>query len=112
VVSRGLLVISSVSLNAPPVTEALLSQESGLGSAVCSPQEASQLRQICGDEFLLECLGMRPKGNALGAQKRSLTPREAIAAGADCLVIGRPITEASTPAAAFESICQEIAPVV
>jgi orotidine-5'-phosphate decarboxylase len=91
---------------------ALLAQESGLGGAVCSPQEASQLRQVCGDDFLLVCPGVRPKGVALGDQKRSLTPSEAIAAGADRLVIGRPITEAPNPAAAFESICQEIASVV
>jgi orotidine-5'-phosphate decarboxylase len=91
---------------------ALLAQESGLGGAVCSPQEASQLRQVCGDDFLLVCPGVRPKGAAMGDQKRSLTPSEAIAAGANHLVIGRPITEAPNPAAAFESICQEIASVV
>jgi orotidine-5'-phosphate decarboxylase len=91
---------------------ALLAQESGLGGAVCSPQEASQLRQICGDEFLLVCPGVRPKGAAMGDQRRSLTPAEAISAGANYLVIGRPITAAPNPAAAFESICQEIAEVV
>jgi orotidine-5'-phosphate decarboxylase len=91
---------------------ALLAKESGLGGAVCSPQEASQLRQICGDDFLLVCPGVRPKGSAMGDQKRSLTPREAISAGANHLVIGRPITEAPDPAAAFKSICQEIASVV
>jgi orotidine-5'-phosphate decarboxylase len=91
---------------------ALLAQESGLDGAVCSPQEASQLRQICGDDFLLVCPGVRPKGAALGDQKRSLTPAEAIAAGANHLVIGRPITAAPDPAAAFEFICQEIASVV
>jgi orotidine-5'-phosphate decarboxylase len=91
---------------------ALLAQESGLGGAVCSPQEASQLRQVCGDDFLLVCPGVRPRGAAIGDQKRSLTPSEAIAAGANHLVIGRPITEAPNPAAAFESICQEITSVV
>jgi orotidine-5'-phosphate decarboxylase len=91
---------------------ALLAQESGLGGAVCSPQEASQLRQVCGDDFLLVCPGVRPRGAAIGDQKRSLTPSEAITAGANHLVIGRPITEAPNPAAAFESICQEITSVV
>lgn len=91
---------------------ALLAKESGLSGAVCSPQEASQLRQICGDDFLLVCPGVRPKGAALGDQKRALTPTEAIAAGANHLVIGRPITEASDPAAAFDAICQEIAALV
>jgi orotidine-5'-phosphate decarboxylase len=88
---------------------ALLAQESGLGGAVCSPQEAAQLRQICGDDFLLVCPGVRPKGTALGDQQRAMTPAEAIAAGANHLVIGRPITTAPDPAAAFKSICQDIA---
>jgi orotidine-5'-phosphate decarboxylase len=91
---------------------ALLAKESGLGGAVCSPQEASQLRQICGDDFLLVCNGVRPKGAAMGDQKRALTPAEAIAAGANHLVIGRPITEAPHPAAAFDAICQDIAALV
>jgi orotidine-5'-phosphate decarboxylase len=91
---------------------ALLAQESGLGGAVCSPQEAAQLRQICGADFLLVCPGVRPKGAALGDQQRAMTPAEAIAAGANHLVIGRPITTAPDPAAAFKSICQEIAAVV
>jgi orotidine-5'-phosphate decarboxylase len=91
---------------------AVLAQESGLGGAVCSPQEANQLRQICGDDFLLVCPGVRPQGAALGDQKRSLTPAEAITAGANHLVIGRPITAAPDPVAAFESICQDIAAVV
>jgi orotidine-5'-phosphate decarboxylase len=112
-VSRGLLVVSSVSLNAPSVTEALLAQELGLGRAVCSPQEASQLRQICRNNFLWVCPRVRPKETALGDQKRSLTPSEAIAArAADRPVIGRPIIEAPNLAAAFEAICQEIASVV
>ncbi len=91
---------------------ALLAKESGLSGAVCSPQEASQLRQICGDNFLLVCPGVRPRGAALGDQQRALTPAEAIAAGANHLVIGRPITEAADPAAAFDAICQEIAALV
>jgi orotidine-5'-phosphate decarboxylase len=91
---------------------ALLAQESGLGGAVCSPQEAAQLRQICGDDFLLVCPGVRPQGAALGDQQRAMTPVEAIAAGANHLVIGRPITTAPDPAAAFQSICQDIAAVV
>lgn len=91
---------------------ALMAQESGLGGAVCSPQEAAQLRQICGDDFLLVCPGVRPKGAALGDQQRAMTPAEAIAAGANHLVIGRPITTAPDPAAAFNSICQDIAAIV
>lgn len=87
---------------------ALLAQESGLRGIVCSPQEAEQLRQICGDDFLLVCPGVRPTWAAKGDQQRAMTPKAAIKAGADYLVIGRPITQAEDPAAAFERICDEI----
>ena len=90
---------------------ALLAKESGLDGAVCSPQEAQQLRQVCGDEFVLVCPGVRPEWAEKGDQKRSLTPASALKAGADYLVIGRPITAATDPAAAFRRICQELADV-
>ncbi|NEQ23625.1 MAG: orotidine-5'-phosphate decarboxylase [Microcoleus sp. SIO2G3] len=88
---------------------ALLAQESGLSGAVCSPQEVEQLRQICGDRFLLVCPGVRPTWAEAGDQKRSLTPAQAIRAGADYLVIGRPITTAPDPGEAFDRICQDVA---
>jgi orotidine-5'-phosphate decarboxylase len=88
---------------------ALLAQESGFPGAVCSPQEVAQLRQTCGDDFLLVCPGVRPTWAAAGDQQRVMTPAAAIAAGADLLVIGRPITQADNPAIAFERICQELA---
>lgn len=88
---------------------ALLAQETGLKGAVCSPQEVAQLRQTCGNDFLLVCPGVRPKWSEAGDQKRSLTPSDAIKAGADYLVIGRPITAASDPVAAWERICEEVA---
>jgi orotidine-5'-phosphate decarboxylase len=91
---------------------AILAQDSGLGGAVCSPQEASQLRQVCGDDFLLVCPGVRPKGSAQGDQRRSLTPAEAIQAGANYLVIGRPITTTANPAQTFDAICQDISVVL
>ncbi len=90
---------------------ALLAKESGLDGAVCSPQEVSQLRETCGDDFLLVCPGVRPKWSETGDQSRTLTPSEAIKAGADYLVIGRPITAAPDPVAAFAKICDEIADV-
>lgn len=90
---------------------ALLAKESGLDGAVCSPQEVSQLRDTCGDEFLLVCPGVRPQWAETGDQSRTLTPSEAIKAGADYLVIGRPITAAPDPVAAFAKICDEIADV-
>ncbi len=87
---------------------ALLAQESGLSGAVCSPQEVEQLRRVCGDDFVLVCPGVRPSWAEAGDQKRSLTPSQAIKAGADYLVIGRPITAAADPKEALERICQEI----
>ncbi|MEH1856193.1 MAG: orotidine-5'-phosphate decarboxylase [Nostoc sp.] len=87
---------------------ALLAQESGLDGAVCSPQEVAQLRQTCGDDFLLVCPGVRPTWADIGDQKRSLTPSQAIIAGADYLVIGRPITAATEPKLAWKRISEEL----
>ncbi|MEG4320746.1 MULTISPECIES: orotidine-5'-phosphate decarboxylase [unclassified Microcoleus] len=87
---------------------ALLAKETGLAGAVCSPQEAEQLRMSCGDDFLLVCPGVRPKWADGGDQKRSMTPKAALKAGADYLVIGRPITASDDPVATFARICDEI----
>lgn len=88
---------------------ALLAQETGLNGAVCSPQEVEQLRQTCGDDFLLVCPGVRPKWAEPGDQGRAMTPSDAIKAGADYLVIGRPITAAPDPVGAWDRICNELA---
>ncbi|NJP10013.1 MAG: orotidine-5'-phosphate decarboxylase [Leptolyngbyaceae cyanobacterium RU_5_1] len=87
---------------------ALLAQESGLAGAVCSPQEVEHLRQTCGHEFLLVCPGVRPTWAESGDQRRTLTPHAALQARANYLVIGRPITNAADPPAAFERICAEL----
>lgn len=91
---------------------AQLAQNSGLGGVVCSPQEASILKDSLNisepDRFWLVCPGVRPTWATKGDQQRSLTPLQAIQAGADYLVIGRPITQADDPAAAFAQICEEI----
>jgi len=87
---------------------ALLAQKAGLDGAVCSPQEVAQLRQTCGDDFLLVCPGVRPTWSDKGDQKRSLTPAQAIKAGADYLVIGRPITTATEPELAWKRISEEL----
>lgn len=87
---------------------ALLAQESGLAGVVCSPQEAEQLRDTCGNDFLLICPGVRPSWAASGDQRRTYTPADALKAGANYLVIGRPITQADNPAEAFERICEEM----
>ncbi len=87
---------------------ALMAQKSGLDGVVCSPQEVAQLRQSCGDDFLLVCPGVRPIWADKGDQKRSLTPAQAIIAGADYLVIGRPITDAVDPELAWKKISEEL----
>jgi orotidine-5'-phosphate decarboxylase len=87
---------------------ALISKECGLDGAVCSPQEVGQLRDMCGKDFLLVCPGVRPTWADKGDQKRSMTPSQAIKAGADYLVIGRPITAATNPETAWQKICQEL----
>jgi orotidine-5'-phosphate decarboxylase len=87
---------------------ALLAKNAGLNGAVCSPQEAAQLRNTCGENFLLVCPGVRPSWAEKGDQKRSLTPSQAFQAGADFLVIGRPITAAADPVLAWDKICEEL----
>ena len=88
---------------------ALLAKDANLDGVVCSPQEVEQLRITCGDDFLLVCPGVRPKWSETGDQRRAMTPSDAIKAGADYLVIGRPITAAIDPVAAWERICDELA---
>lgn len=88
---------------------ATLARDCGLDGAVCSPREIAPLRQACGSGFLLMVPGIRPSWAAVGDQKRVMTPADALAAGADFLVIGRPITEASDPAAAAQRIEREAA---
>ncbi|WP_017297205.1 orotidine-5'-phosphate decarboxylase [Nodosilinea nodulosa] len=86
---------------------ARLAQDSGLSGAVCSPQEAGQLRRFLPADFVLVCPGVRPAWTSSQDQRRTLTPLQALQAGATYLVIGRPITAAANPAAAFERICEE-----
>jgi orotidine-5'-phosphate decarboxylase len=87
-------------------------QEAGAAGLVCSPLEIAAVRQAVGHSLKLVTPGVRPAGAALGDQKRVMTPAEAIRAGADHLVIGRPITEADDRQAAAHAILAEIAPVV
>ena len=88
---------------------AMLAQEAGLDGAVCSPQEVQQLRRVCGDDFWLVCPGVRPSFSQPTDQKRVMTPQDALEAGADYLVIGRPITSVENPQMAWQKICQEMA---
>lgn len=88
---------------------ARLTQASGLDGVVCSAQEAKMLKQELGGDFKLVTPGIRPASTEAGDQRRILTPAEAIAAGSDYLVIGRPITQAADPLEALVRIEQEIA---
>ncbi len=88
---------------------ARLAQASGLDGVVCSAQEAALLKRACGDQFCLVTPGIRPARGASDDQQRVMTPADAVAAGADYLVIGRPVTQAPDPVAALAAINQEIA---
>lgn len=81
-----------------------LARESGLDGIVCSPREIAMLRRHCGNDFVLVVPGIRPEGNDAGDQKRVMTPKEALAAGASYLVIGRPVTGAAKPLDAAKAI--------
>jgi len=81
----------------------------GIDGLVCSPEEAAHLRKVVGHQMNLVTPGIRPAGATAGDQKRIMTPARAIAAGADYLVVGRPITEAADPKAAADAVQAEIA---
>ena len=87
---------------------AQLSATAGIGGCVCSPHEAAALRAQHPEPFALVTPGIRPKGEAVGDQARVMGPAEAIAAGASQLVVGRPITCADNPSAAFAGCCQDL----
>lgn len=90
------------------VALAKLAQESGLDGVVCSPLEIELIRAACGPDFKLIVPGIRPKGADVGDQKRVMTPPEAVAKGADIIVIGRPITAADDPATAAAEIAASL----
>lgn len=87
---------------------ALLAKESGMDGVICSPAEVAMLRAACGPDFILMVPGIRPAWAAANDQKRLMTPAQAMAAGADHLVIGRPITGQPDPVAAARRIAAEI----
>jgi orotidine-5'-phosphate decarboxylase len=87
---------------------ARLAKDNGLDGVVCSAQEAAALKAALGPDFLLVVPGIRPAGSAVGDQRRVMGPKQALAAGAGILVIGRPITDAPDPVAAARAIAESI----
>ena len=83
---------------------ASLAQQAGLDGVVCSAREILPVRAACGDDFLLVTPGIRPAQSERGDQKRVLTPAEALKAGANYLVVGRPITRAADPVKAAQTL--------
>ncbi len=114
--SMGPEELAAIGVSATPEEQvarlAALTQSAGLDGVVCSAREAPVLRRQAGPGFLLVTPGIRPAGADAGDQTRILTPAQALAAGADYLVIGRPITQAPDPIAALQQISAEIAPFI
>ena len=87
---------------------AFLSMKAGVDGVVASPQEIGIIRERCGEKFLIVTPGIRHPSDKKDDQKRTMSPKEAIAAGANYLVIGRPIKEAKDPLEAVEKIIEDI----
>jgi orotidine-5'-phosphate decarboxylase len=85
-----------------------LAKEAGADGVVASPQEVGLVREACGRDFLIVTPGIRPAGTLAGDQARAASPAGALAAGADYLVVGRPITETPDPGAAADAILREM----
>ncbi len=110
--SHGESTLSEIGL-AGPLPEAvrrlaLLARDAGADGVVASPQEIGLIREACGPDFLIVTPGVRPAGEDAGDQTRLATPGAALRAGADYLVVGRPILQASDPAAAAAAIVREL----
>ena len=107
--------VREVGIGGPPKTRvvklAKVAQKAGVDGVVASVQEAKGIRKACGRDFLIVTPGVRPKSTDLKKddQARTATPREAIKAGADFIVVGRPILVAADPRAAVQEIVDEIA---
>ena len=104
--------LDAVGLAGPPADAvrrlAVLAVGAGAGALVCSPQEVALLRAEVGAGVVLVTPGVRPAGSALGDQARVATPQQALADGADLLVVGRPVTGADDPGAAAQSLAASL----
>ncbi|MFD2230743.1 orotidine-5'-phosphate decarboxylase [Alkalimarinus sediminis] len=100
--------LSDIGLDVEPMEHvkrlAKLTSDAGLDGVVCSAQEVTAIREICPESFNLVTPGIRPMSADRGDQKRVMTPEEAVSAGSDYLVIGRPITQAQDPLKSLEEI--------
>lgn len=83
-------------------------RDAGIGGLVCAPQEAAMVRSLLGPDMAIVTPGVRPKGAAVGDQKRVMTPAEALSNGATHLVVGRPVTAAPDPVFAAKAILDEM----
>jgi orotidine-5'-phosphate decarboxylase len=104
--------LKEVGVQGPLIEEvgrlAFLASKAGVDGVVASPQEIGIIRERCGEKFLIITPGIRAPSDKKDDQKRTLTPKEAIAAGANYLVIGRPIKEAKNPLEAVQKIIEDI----
>jgi orotidine-5'-phosphate decarboxylase len=104
--------LRAVGVTATPAAQVLrlarLARASGMDGIVCSPAEAARLRRALGRGVTIVTPGVRPQGTASGDQKRVQTPGAARAAGADYLVVGRPVLEAADPAAVVRAIAADM----
>lgn len=105
--------LSGIGLDLEPAAQverlAALAKASGLDGVVSSAREVEMIKRVCGKDFWCVTPGIRPASAALGDQKRVMTPGEAVKAGSDYLVIGRPVTQAPDPVEALHAINGEIA---
>ena len=99
---------SSTNTQDEVLARARLAQKAGLDGIVCSVHEANAVRQACGNEFIIVTPGIRPKGAEANDQKRIATAKDAIFAGANYIVVGRPILEAADPLEAAKDIIKEM----
>ena len=104
--------LAKIGIDAPVADEvsrlATLACGAGSDGIVCSPQEAAAMRELLGPDALIVTPGVRPAGSEVGDQRRIATPAAAVSAGATQLVVGRPITQADDPVAAFDAIVEEL----
>ena len=104
--------LSSTGISLEPKEQVLrlagLASDAGIGGVVCSPLEITAIRETFGDKLRIVTPGVRPTWAATGDQKRVMTPAEAVKAGSDWLVIGRPITAATLPKEAYAKVISEL----